>query len=482
MGCAIDITSWDFQDLDWENPDPLDARYVQAVCNAVIERLIKVQTYAGNNPRTIAKLSGRSYNALTKTYYESCWQGGLRYTEQDLKDIYTKAVGLLPFFVSMFADPVYDGNGAPVSNMRVKHGYGTGAYMSYVGGDEVIIKTSDSIYGYTVPTISARLTDGSSLEIRTMINNTSYYTSYDSGASQHIHREKLELDLPLIKASSFGHLYTSLTTGIWQFTTWTEHALMKFIGATEIYAYGNPFNPKEWLKQMYAMINQMTIFAGDTYAYYSYQGMDSGISGRGYKYCQTSAQGPYTSGGYYAPSTSFYPPAECPSLSDMWNTAVFGGPTVDSFLATAQMNNSWMVGWQNMTSYARQYFSPSASLTSYFGMVNSSNTTIHIHAECWKVIRAGIDFNNETGIAENDFITLDMTGVPGDYLVDDSFGYYTGMPADGVTEVVNEQELHTKSKGWSVPTQLFYDNDATTERNYIKLETDTSQGWNFKTL
>lgn len=485
MPLGTDISSWHVQDLNWEDPNPLDARYMQAICNGLIEGKQKILASHGlyDYPDGIIPA------VLSKPYYEN-GDTGLLFSQSDMSAIYAQAVSLFSYFACTNADGV-------ANSMRLTFSYSTlgGSSIDQMTGGEDYRTVHTDGYGTT---ISFRLsTVGGLWEARYRGRNNPWSTDPTTSVSRHI----MSFDMPVIKYEKYGNL-----GHVWNFDVepWTEKTMMDYIGAEKIEAACSPINAGAWMKQMYKIINALTVYGTGISNSSSFN-----MSYAEEKYANRyfAPTGPYSPAIWrgdwgYNPSGSLQAPPDIPPIETLWGYGgfqVWNMSTAHYFAAAKRRQNSAEDSYGNpeagIDDLADRYRSTATISLSCSGIL--AGASIDFHAEPLKLSKESYsgwhyvngeyveydiaEFNDELG-AENSLLVFEKSGISG---ISEAFsvGNIDTPPVAGtLVQADRNGSSYNSYKNWVIYSdyQFYKDNEFGTERNWTKATANVSQAWNFK--
>lgn len=490
MPLGSDITSWHFQDLNWEDPNPLDARYMQAICNGLIERKQKILASHGlyDYPDGIIPA------VLSKPYYENGGTG-LLFSQSDLAAIYAQAVNLFPYFACTFADGIAD-------RMRLSFTYSTlgGSSIEPITGCEDLRTVSTNGYGTTLSFLV------SVIEGEVEIKYRARYNPWSTDPTTTVSRHILRLNLPSVEYEKRGDLSRQFSFSA---ESWTEKTMMAYIGAEKIEAACSPINAGAWMKQMYKIINALTVYGTsiNNSSYFTTGYAEEKFARRAFigvgeygPYLWSSTWGIGNSGtinGAPYPSGSNTPPPDTPPVETVWGNGTYQvwDMSTAHYFAKCLRQKSTDGNGAEYLDYADRYRAMFTVGLSSSGIMAGARIDIHIEAlqlvkepfytynyvDGQYVATDKAEFNSEMG-AENSFLTFNKSGISGE---SENFpvGDFEDVPAEGAMQVGDLNGGYAWSnKNWVIRAdyQFFKDFEFGLETSWTKATVNVSQDWNFK--
>ncbi|HCE46164.1 MAG TPA: hypothetical protein DET40_21680 [Lentisphaeria bacterium] len=420
------IQNWTDGGLDWDNPVPEDARYMDAIVRALNERCVKV---------------GRT--TLLANY-----TGSFKYCKvADANTIYQKLLEAMPYFANT--------NCLGTGKMFFK--FGTLVPDTITG----FSTEANGWYGLPI--------DGSVTgEIR---------KTYGDG----VRRETFNVSFPDLSYNWYGRLVSHTCS----LMPWSRTDLLETV-QDKAEAKLNPLNPVEWMKQMYKLINLLDVpylVFGNSSAYNI--SSNQGIKTTKHLHYWSS---PSSDSAFYTDTDTgtqlYFNAAQGATglfADTLWAYANCGfiGGNWDDCVAQAWRWNMSVDGHTETNEWIRRQKGSATIALSGTGALETA--AMEMQAKLLTIDRRGAyyygptDFNNELG-AEGSMLTHSTSGVSGD---SETFvlGEISDIPATGST--VSQYGLTYSESSWQINNYFTYDTEFEAEETWSTATGDMTPAWAF---
>ena len=451
------IESWTDLGMDWENPDYKQAKYIEALIKAVNERASKVRT--GFIPTSV--LDNNRY-----------WSLSLR------NSIQATIWYLIPFFASLRYNGVSD-------RLRLYHNYNAADTSS--GGEDIVISGSPP-----VKTFSLSFSGG-------------IYKNYHRNSDSTVCTSEVALNDPEISLNIYGRFGNDGASWPYEqyclrfgMVGWTVNDLLEYVGITDVEAFKNPFDPNEWLIQMYTILNALKIPAQPLINYTQWRdgGGDynsriyassawgatnnsniwnwgSNWSPSGYHHGALYPNWPWTPLYPFVPARDSYTQAEAWSFANWYNSSSGG---ICAQVVNTYSYVTYLTGTLPEQEYAARVSSIPFIMFMSTGYFNDSNSIFEAQVTSMRVSSYGTDFNDDLGALGSDHVFNTTGNLVNTSKYFDAIGHINSMPPRGTLYAM------ASSRGAQIRAKQgpdLYNTVFGNETSWIKVKKDSTLDFKF---